>query len=32
MDIIHIFKHLLDMEKSFNEKKSLKEDLKIFTK
>lgn len=32
MDITHIFRHLLDMEKSFIEKKSLKEDMKIFSK
>ena len=31
MDIIHIFKHLLDMERTMTEKNSLKEDMKIFS-
>ena len=31
MDIIHIFKHLLDMERTMIEKNSLKEDMKIFS-
>ena len=32
MDIIHIFKHLLDIEKSFKEKNKLTEEMKIFAK
>ena len=32
MDIIHIFKHLLDMEKSLKDKNNITEDMKIFSK
>ena len=32
MDIIHIFRHLLDMEKSINEKNNITEEMKLFLK
>ena len=32
MDIIHIFRHLLDMEKTINEKNTLTEEMKLFLK
>ena len=32
MDIIHIFKHLLDMEKSLKEKNNITENMKLFLK